>query len=305
MCNSLEPPERALRRIADLHMASTHLRPDPQYLDNPQIGRSLRREQREAVVTFNSEVAEDFGLNQQTAALAMNYFDRYCSALVADHQSIPRERVQLLSMTCLMMASKLLDRHTPSIDDMCKIAQHIYAPDQFRAQELEILNRLNWSLHVPMPHTFLPMLLRIADMDEFTVGTKGMATSNISKWGCIFVDLTGFEYEFLRYSPLVIAYAALLCSARFEAIEPEHFFGATFELLRRRCGFERGVILSCAHAIMAYYELCFPNSPKAGKSSFMPVQFDEHGFNDRSDTTTPISIMVPSAAFGLQNSSKP
>eukprot|EP00966_Prymnesium_polylepis_P181103 4194682-Prymnesium_polylepis.1 len=66
-------------------------------------------------------------------------------------------------MTCLMLASKFFDRQTPSIDDMTKIAQHAYAPEEFRAQELEILGRLKWLLHVPLPHTFLAMLLRIAD----------------------------------------------------------------------------------------------------------------------------------------------
>ena len=78
----------------------------------------------------------------QTAALAMNYFDRYCSALVAEEQPIPRDRVQLMSMVCLLLASKFFDRHTPSVADMCKIAQHIYTADEFRAMELEVLTRL-------------------------------------------------------------------------------------------------------------------------------------------------------------------
>mmetsp|Transcript_76122 Transcript_76122/g.202223 ORF Transcript_76122/g.202223 Transcript_76122/m.202223 type:complete len:302 (+) Transcript_76122:48-953(+) len=292
--------ERALRRVADLHAASLQLRPDPHYLDHPRSDRSLRREQREAVVTFNTEVAEDFGLNSQTAALAINYFDRYCSALVADELPIPRERVQLISMTCLMLASKFFDRQTPSIDDMTKIAQHAYAPEEFRAQELEILGRLKWLLHVPLPHTFLAMLLRIADVSEAPVGTKGPTTTNMTKWGCILIDLSGFEYDFLKYPPLVIAYSALLCSARFEEIKSEHILAAKLEVLRRRCRIEHATIVECAKAIMAYYELCFPDSPKAEKAGFMPVQPDEREVGDRSDTTTPTSIMAPNTAFAPQ-----
>lgn len=296
--------ERALRRVADLHAASAALRPDPSYLDNPRCDRSLRREQREAVVTFNTEVSEDFGLNPQTAALSMNYFDRYCSALVADNQSIPRERVQLMSMTCLMLASKFFDRHTPSIDDMCQIAQHVYSREDFRTQELEILEKLNWLLHVPLPHTFLTMLLRVADVNEAAHCGKAAEPkvakvadaplNNMTKWGCILIDLSGFSYEFLKYPPLVIAYAALLCSARFEAVKSEHILAAKLEVLRRRCDIEQGVVVECAQALMAYYELCFPDSPKAEKGTFMPVQpdDDEREVGDRSDTTTPTSIMT-------------
>ena len=45
-----------MRRVADLHASSATLRPDPHYLDHPQGEHSLLREQREAVVTFTTEV---------------------------------------------------------------------------------------------------------------------------------------------------------------------------------------------------------------------------------------------------------
>jgi len=269
--------ERQVRHLMTLHSASAHLRPDPHYLDRPSSDCSLRREQREAVVIFNSEVAEDFGLHPQTAALAMNYFDRYCSSLVAEDHPIPKDRVQLLSMTCLLLASKFFDRHTPSIEDMCRIA-HVYELEEFRAQELDTLGRLEWLLHVPLPHNFLTMLLRITNA----------GTANMTKCSCLLIDLTAFEYEFLKYPPLVIAYAAFLCSARFEGIKSDHMVYTELEMLRLRCGLEQSEIVRCVHGIMAYYELCFPGSPAMVRDGFMPVH---HEFNDRSDTTTPTSII--------------
>ena len=245
----------------------------------------------------------------------MNYFDRYCSTLVANdqEQGIPCERVQLIAMTCLMLASKFFDRRTPSIDDMSKIAQHMYSPEEFREEfrqlELEILDRLKWLLHVPLPHTFFAMLMRVVDVAESPTPEKGKV-SNLQKWGLILIDLSGFEYDFLQYSPLVIAMASLLCSARLEAVKSEHILVAKLEMLRRECDIEQDELVRCAQAVMKYYEVCFPNSPKAENTSFQPVR-DEDADGEqmageqmageqladdranRKDSSSPASVMTP------------
>lgn len=300
MASQSSEHQRLLRRIASLHLGSAPLLPDPTYLDQPRAERSLLREQREAVVNFNTELAEDFGLNPQTAALGMNYFDRYGSALEAEKLPIPRDRVQLISMTCLMLASKFFDRRTPSINDMCKIAQHVYSHDEFRELELDILERLRWLLHVPLPHTFFPMLLRLLELDDASAATAPRGAdpavmANMAKWGCILIDLTGFEYNFLKNPPIVIAMAALLCAARFEAVKDELIPVSKLEHLRRLCSIEQSEIEECAQEIMAYYELCFPNQPKAQKTGcmFLPVQPEDDGCA-RQQTTTPTSV-IPEA----------
>ena len=242
----------------------------------------------------------------------MNYFDRYCSTLVANdqEQGIPCERVQLIAMTCLMLASKFFDRRTPSIDDMSKIAQHMYSPEEFREEfrqlELEILDRLKWLLHVPLPHTFFAMLMRVVDVAESPTPEKGkLSSSNLQKWGLILIDLSGFEYDFLQYSPLVIAMASLLCSARLEAVKSEHILVAKLEMLRRECDIEQDELVRCAQAVMKYYEVCFPDSPKAENTSFQPVRDEEvdaeqldgeqlsDGHVNRKDSSSPASVMAP------------
>ena len=240
----------------------------------------------------------------------MNYFDRYCTALVAENQEqgIPRERVQLIAMTCLMLASKFFDRRTPSIEDMSKIAQHVYTPGEFRQLELEILDRLKWLLHVPLPHTFFSMLMRVVDVAESPTPEKGkISSSNLQKWGFILIDLSGFEYDFLKYSPLVIAMAALLCSARLEAVKSEHILVAKLEMLRRECAIEPTELVECAQAVMKYYELCFPNSPKAENTSFQPVKAEElevepqpPAAESRKDNPSPQSVMASPNFDGLE-----
>jgi len=100
------------------------------------------------------------------------------------------------------------------------------------------------------------------------------------KWGCILVDLSCFEYDFLKYPPLVIAYAALLCAARFNAGVSEHTISARLEGVCSACHVDQADIDDCAEAIERQYQLCFPNAAK------------ERGLSDRSDTTTPTSIMA-------------
>ena len=83
-----ESPENAYRHpkfvaIDTLTSASYACRVTPGYLDKDNTGKpagyTLTKLQREKVVKYINELAEDFQLHVQTGSFAINYFDRWCT----------------------------------------------------------------------------------------------------------------------------------------------------------------------------------------------------------------------------------
>merc|ERR1719171_2245252 len=78
----------ARRKLDELCEAAAANAPDPTYLDRGEPSSAagypvISERQREKVVKYINELAEDFELCVQTGTLACNYFDRYVATLVS------------------------------------------------------------------------------------------------------------------------------------------------------------------------------------------------------------------------------
>ena len=102
------------------------------------------------------QVCEDFGLMTQTAGLAVSYFDRFVSK--TERQGLDKHRVQLLAITCTLIAAKFSEIKMPSLDDLCEVAHDKYTKAQLKEMELETLRVLHWELHAVTPHAALEQL---------------------------------------------------------------------------------------------------------------------------------------------------
>jgi len=263
-------------KIAGLHAGGSAVRADGTYLDKQSAEGTLQTRHRESVVSFIFELGEDFGLHAQAATLAVNYFDRYCASITRQGTAIPKDRVQLIAMTCLLMSAKFFDRRTPSIIDMCTISQSAYEESEFRALELEMLSRLQWLLLVPLPHAFCSMLLR-ALVPDASLGSK------LAERSTFFVDLSVYDYKFLKYAPAVVAAAALRCASRFEARPERAAALAQLEPCCVKCDIETADVRKCADELMTYYIATFPDSPKPRDWSFTPV-VEDRADSERSES---------------------
>ncbi|KAL1521221.1 hypothetical protein AB1Y20_022770 [Prymnesium parvum] len=288
--------------LSTLHRASLLLRPPPRYLDVARPG-SITSTERENLASFLADASDDIRLNVQMPALAMNYFDRYYALLLADGVVVHKQVLELYAIVCLTLAAKFYTQCDPSIEWMCKVTEYKFSADLFFAVEMQVIERLEWTLHVPLPHTFFEMIFRGMDTPE---GQAVVANKNVMKWGCMLIDLTVFGYSFLDYSPLVVACGALLCAARLETVNDKAIV-RTLDSICAECGITQGEARACEVAMMASWERCFPNSLKAEKQSFMPVRPDEDDCADkavvvrkeeersdseeRTDTTTPTSVI--------------
>ena len=91
----------------------------------------------------------------QTAGLAVTYFDRFLSATGG---SLAKNRVQIVALTCTLLAAKFSEIKMPSLDDLCEVAHGLFTKAQLKETELETLRVLHWELHAVTPHAALEQL---------------------------------------------------------------------------------------------------------------------------------------------------
>ena len=91
----------------------------------------------------------------QTAGLAVTYFDRFLSATGG---SLAKNRVQIVALTCTLLAAKFSEIKMPSLDDLCEVAHGLFTKAQLKETELETLRVLQWELHAVTPHAALEQL---------------------------------------------------------------------------------------------------------------------------------------------------
>jgi len=209
---------------------------------------------RESVVQFINEVCEDFGLMTQTAGLAVSYFDRFLSK--TERQGLDKHRVQLLAITCTLIAAKFSEIKMPSLDDLCEVAHDKYSKAQLKEMELETLRVLHWELHAVTPHAALEQLAVIMNHTEDQSKT-------FLEHAEFFIDMSYYVYQILKFPPLVVASSALLCAwshlGNLKAIE--------FHMpqLCALCGVGKNDLLRCKMLLHEYFNTTFPKAAEAAE----------------------------------------
>jgi len=267
--------ERAAQRVMLMRMAQPALMPSPRCLDSAPAGM-MQLCHRESVVQFINEVCEDFGLMTQTAGLAVSYFDRFLSK--TERQGLDKHRVQLLAITCTLIAAKFSEIKMPSLDDLCEVAHDKYSKAQLKEMELETLRVLHWELHAVTPHAALEQLAIIMNHTEDQSKT-------FLEHAEFFIDMSYYVYQILKFPPLVVASSALLCAwshlGNLKAIE--------FHMpqLCALCGVGKSDLLRCEMLLHEYFNTTFPTAAKAAEM--------HRAASVAAGRSTPDSVMVSAA----------
>jgi len=228
---------------------------------------TMNRGQREHVVQFITEVCEDYGFAGQTAWTAVNYFDRYLAAAT----ETPKRKVELISLSCLLVSSKFLECRSPSLEDLCTLSQNRLTKEDFMRSELMILTKVDWQLAVPSPHQYLLHIMHLLDSSG-DCANKHHGPMLIQKHAEFFIDLSAFEYSMLSTPLGTIAGASFLCALRqlnFEADSPKEDFdvAALCDVL----DVEQGILLNTAHHLMNCYYSCLCDEDPDNSMVFKPV----------------------------------
>lgn len=76
---------------------------------------------------------------------------------VALLQAVPRSNLQLISVACMLVASKHEEERHPSVQDFTSIADNCFLPGDLLKMEALVLQSLGFRINCPTSHTFLSL----------------------------------------------------------------------------------------------------------------------------------------------------
>ena len=138
-------------------------------LNSPIVGdymsacqSDLSERMRGVLVDWLVEVHWKFKLYPETLFLTVNLLDRFLSV----KPNIPRSQLQLVGVTCLLIAAKYEDIYAPEIKDIVHICDKTYKKEEILSMEVVILNTLGFRITTPSALLFLLRMAKIARCDE-------------------------------------------------------------------------------------------------------------------------------------------
>ncbi|PIA65285.1 hypothetical protein AQUCO_00100634v1 [Aquilegia coerulea] len=117
-------------------------RPSSNFMETLQ--RDITESMRAILVDWLVEVSEEYKLASDTLYLSMHLIDRFLS-----QNYIERQRLQLLGITCMLIASKYEELFAPHVEEFCFITDNTYTRDEVLKMESQVLNILSFHLSAP------------------------------------------------------------------------------------------------------------------------------------------------------------
>jgi len=139
------------------------------------------------------EVGEEYKLCSQTLFLTVRYIDRLLSVV-----SVHRTKLQLVGITCMLLASKYEEIYPPSVDDFVYISDNTYSRDEVLRMETVLLNSLKFSLTNATTWEFARRFAAACGLDKRTSALVNYITESFLQ-----------ESQYLKFLPSQIAAAAV------------------------------------------------------------------------------------------------
>ncbi|MQL85583.1 hypothetical protein Taro_018103, partial [Colocasia esculenta] len=138
------PDDLGFTKKEFIDIDSEHKNPQMCSIYAPEIYTHLRA----------AEVSEEYKLVPDTLYLTVYIIDRFLSV-----NYIERQRLQLLGITSMLIASKYEEICAPRVEEFCFITDNTYNKGDVLTMESQVLNCLNFQLSVPTIKTFLRYIL--------------------------------------------------------------------------------------------------------------------------------------------------
>ena len=151
---------------------------------------------RSILVDWLIEVHMKFRLLPETLYLCVNIIDRYLSL-----KEVPRNKLQLVGVTALLVACKYEEIYPPEVKDCVYITDRAYTRQDVLDMEAEVVKTLKFSLTVPTAHPFLQRFLHITD-----------ASSTVRNLANYYMERMLQEHSALKFKPSLLA-ATAVCLA--------------------------------------------------------------------------------------------
>jgi len=178
------------------------------YLRDVEEGLTVRKDflsgcfingkMRGVLIDWLIEVHSQFKLLQETLYMTIYIIDKF---LQVEGFTVRRNKLQLVGVSAMFIASKVEEMYAPEINDFVYITDNAYTAEEIRAIELRILNTLGFNFSRPLPLHFLRRISKAGDVD--------VLQHTVAKY---LIEMSLLEYEFAHFPPSLMAASALFLS---------------------------------------------------------------------------------------------
>ncbi|KAL5780160.1 hypothetical protein ACOSQ2_010897 [Xanthoceras sorbifolium] len=248
-------------------------RPLLDYIEKVQ--KDVSANMRGILVDWLVEVAEEYKLVSDTLYLTISYIDRFLSLNV-----INRQKLQLLGVSSMLIASKYEEVSPPNVEDFCYITDNTYTKQEMVKMEADVLKSLKFELGNPTVKTFLRRLSRAAQEDYKT------SSLQLEFLGYYLAELSLLDYNCVKFLPSLVA-ASVIYLARFIMRPKVHPWSLT---LQQYSGYKTSDIKECVLIIHDLYL-----SRRGGALQAVREKYKQHKF--KCVATLPSSPEIPVSYF--------
>ena len=200
--------------------------PKPSYITKQA---DINEKMRAILIDWLVEVHLKFRLKTETLYLCVNIIDRYL-----ERAQVSRSKLQLLGVTCLLLAAKYEEIYPPEVRDLVYVTDKAYTRGQILKMESSIVNTLGFKLTVPTHYKFLVRFIKAAQCDT--------RTKLIAYYFC---EKTLCDYSMLKYKPSTISAAAVYLALK--AVNTANPWTST---LQHYSKYDLASIMPCAQDIV-------------------------------------------------------
>ena len=148
---------------------------------------------RAILIDWLIEVHLKFKLLPETLFLTVNLIDRFLEKAI-----IQRTKLQLVGVTCMLIASKYEEIYAPEVRDFVYITDKAYSKEEILKMEQKILMTLDFNVTSPSAYRFLERFTKVVNGDALLF--------NLARY---LIELPLIEYRMLKYTPSNIAASAV------------------------------------------------------------------------------------------------
>ncbi|KAL9304486.1 hypothetical protein ACSQ67_021749 [Phaseolus vulgaris] len=217
--DDLGDPQLCSLYAADIYdtmrVAELARRPYPNFMETVQ--QDITQSMRGILVDWLVEVSEEYKLVTDTLYLTVYLIDWFLSK-----NYIERQRLQLLGITCMLIASKYEEINAPRIEDFCFITDNTYTKAEVLKMESQVLKSSEYQLFAPTIKTFLRRFLRAA---QASYEDPSLELEYLANY---LAEITLMDYGFLNFLPSIIAASAVFL-ARWTLDQSNHPWNPTLQ----------------------------------------------------------------------------
>ncbi|GLT58876.1 hypothetical protein SLA2020_317370 [Shorea laevis] len=250
-------------------------RPLPDYLEKVQTDVSANM--RGILVDWLVEVAEEYKLVSDTLYFTVSYIDRFLSL-----KPLNRQKLQLLGVSSMLIASKYEEISPPNVEDFCYITDNTYTKEEVVTMEADILKALKFELGSPTIKTFLRRFTRVAQ-EDFKASSL-----QLEFLGYYLAELSLLDYGCVKFLPSLVA-ASVIFLARFIIRPKIHPWSSALQQLS---GYKSSDLKECVHILHDLYL-----SRRGGALQSVREKYKQHKFKNVALNSTEKMVQMEAAGW--------